>query len=109
MENEKQAPIFSEGLTFRLPSEKAPDFILLQMAVKSHKFFQWCQANQDEKGWVNLTVKRSKNGTVYADLDTWKPTPKPTVDDETGEKIPDNLISPDPTTGEVIDLENIPF
>ena len=46
MENKKET-IFTDGLVFRMPSEKAPDFILLQMAVKAHKFFQWCQEHQE--------------------------------------------------------------
>ena len=64
---EKKETIFTDGLVFRMPSEKAPDFILLSMAVKAHKFFQWCQEHQDERGWVNITIKRSQKGTIYAD------------------------------------------
>lgn len=70
---EKPAPIFVEGISIREPSPKAPDFILLQQSFKAHDFFKWCQDHQDEKGWVNITLKRSKKGSIYGELDTWKP------------------------------------
>lgn len=84
MENEKQAPVFTDGLMFRLPSSKAPDFILLQMSVKPHNFFKWCQDNMIEgnNGWVNVAIKKARNGTVYADLDTFVPKPKETPESE---------------------------
>jgi len=27
-----------------------------------------------KEGWVNIQVKRSKGGKLYAELDTWQPT-----------------------------------
>lgn len=114
MENEKKAPIFSEGLTFRMPSDKAPDFILLQMAVQGNKFFKWCQDHQDERGWVNLTIKRSKNNTVYADLDTWKPKQEEAPQRELTEQDKINIKSAESvgqtlTDEELDSLANIPF
>ncbi len=72
-EQEKTPPVFVDGLNIKLPSEKAPTWILLQMGFNAHKFFQWCQEHQDDKGWVNITIKKSQKGSIYGELDTWKP------------------------------------
>jgi len=112
---EKKETIFTDGLVFRMPSEKAPDFILLSMAVKAHKFFQWCQEHQDERGWVNITIKRSQKGTIYADLDTWKPEKKTdyeTQADKQFEQVAQTLTDEQKanmTVDEVADLSDVPF
>lgn len=81
METQKPAPIFVDGVNIKFPSEKAPTWVLLQMGFNAAKFFRWCQDHQDGKGWVNITVKKSQKGTVYAELDTWKPQAQPTLAD----------------------------
>lgn len=84
--DEKKEVIFASGIYFKMPKVDTPDFILLDVSIKAHDFFLWCQSHQDSKGCVNITIKRSKSGVVYADLNTWKPTVK---DSETGEVVPD--------------------
>lgn len=69
----KPEKVFVEGMNVKLPSDKAPEFILLQMGFNATKFFRWCQEHQDDKGWVNVTIKKSTKGNIYAELDTWKP------------------------------------
>lgn len=112
METEKQ---FVPGVFIKLPPDAAPSFILLNMAFKPHEFFTWCQDRMDEKGWVNIQVKKSQKGTIYAELDTWKP--KKIVDTDTGEVLPPEL-QPRTLTDEqkatmtveqVADLSDIPF
>lgn len=101
-EQEKTPPVFVDGLNIKLPSEKAPAWILLQMGFNAQKFFRWCQDHMDDKGWVNITVKKSQKGVIYGELDTWKPNkesvePSPiTLDD----------LNPMDTTQSV---EDIPF
>lgn len=85
------------------------------MAVKAHKFFQWCQEHQDERGWVNITIKRSQKGTIYADLDTWKPEKKTdyeTQADKQFEQVAQTLTDEQKanmTVDEVADLSDVPF
>lgn len=114
---EKKETIFTDGLVIRMPSEKAPDYILLKVAVKAHKFFQWCQNHQDEKGWVNITIKRSQKGTIYADLDTWKPEKKDEYESQAdkqfeqiaSQEVDTSRVSHDPETNQDIALDDIPF
>lgn len=63
---------FVDGLFVKLPNDKAPDFVLLDMSV-NNKFMAWAMDNMDEKGWVNIQIKRSKTGSIYGELNTWKP------------------------------------
>lgn len=106
---EKKETIFTDGLVFRMPSEKAPDFILLQMAVNSTKFFRWCQEHQDERGWVNITIKRSQKGTVYADLDTWKPQKKEDYETRTDKEFEQFAAQLTQEQSDAGDLSAIPF
>jgi len=84
--DEKKEVIFASGIYFKMPKVDTPDFVLLDASIKAHDLFLWCQSHQDNKGWVNITIKRSKSGVVYADLNNWKPTVK---DSDTGEVVPD--------------------
>lgn len=77
MEPEKVEKQFAQGVFIKMPPDAAPNFILLNMSFKPHEFFTWCQDRMDEKGWVNIQVKKSQKGTIYAELDTWKPTTTP--------------------------------
>lgn len=66
--------IFAEGLFYNLPSDKAPDFIKANISIAPEKFIEWLQQQTaNDKGYVKLTVKESKNGKVYVALDTWQP------------------------------------
>ena len=76
MENTKN---FADGLRFSLPSEKAPEWVKGQISVNVAKFLPWAEANQDERGWLNIDIKLSKNNSLYCELNTWKK-------DKTGQK-----------------------
>lgn len=74
MEQDKTEKVFLDGISFEYPSDKAPDFILLKGAISGQKLFRFCQEHQNERGFINFEVKRSKNtGKLYAELNTWKP------------------------------------
>jgi hypothetical protein len=34
----------------------------------------------DKKGWINMSVKQSKKGTYYMELDTFEPKPQKEVE-----------------------------
>lgn len=117
-------PIFTNGLVAQMPNPKLPDNWLIDLNIKPHDFFKWCQDNMqfaDSNGWIKVNIKKSKTkGTIYGELNQFKPTPKAVVDTETGEVIPDVLPEPtpevdtthktlDPETGQETSLEDIPF
>lgn len=105
---------FTKGLFIKMPNDKAPDFILLDMSVKPHEFFQWCQDHVDTKGWVNLQIKRSKDGSkIYGQLNSWKPTVKPSSELEGKDKInqvtAEKIFSTGLTDEELENMGAIPF
>ena len=63
-------------------NEKAPEFVVCSLSVKTDEFIQFLRENTNDKGYVNLQVLKSRDkGTLYAVLDTFEPksieTPKP--------------------------------
>lgn len=74
---ENTDPIFTEGLYLNKVSDNAPSFIVANVSVHLEKAIAWMQANKhlaDEKGYIRLTGKESKQGKRYFQVDTWKPT-----------------------------------
>ena len=65
--------IYAKGL-FAKRNEKAPEFVICGLSVKTDDFTQFLKENTNEKGYVNLQVLKSKEkGTLYAVLDTFEP------------------------------------
>ena len=65
--------IYAKGL-FAKRNEKAPEFVICGLSVKTDDFIQFLKENTNEKGYVNLQVRKSKDkGTLYAVLDTFEP------------------------------------
>ena len=59
---------------FAKRNEKAPEFVICSLSVKTDDFTQFLKENTNEKGYVNLQVLRSKDkGTLYAVVDTFEP------------------------------------
>lgn len=118
MENNKQEMIFADGMNFKQRHEKAPETVRGSVYFKASKFIEFLKKHEDEKGFVNTKMMKSKkDGSIYFILDTWKPAKKELVDEETGEKIPD-LTPPRTltdeqkskmTVDEVADLSDVPF
>jgi hypothetical protein len=54
-----------------------PDYILGKGSLHLEKLMTWIDTHKnlaDEKGYINYTIKRSKEkGTRYVEVDTWKP------------------------------------
>lgn len=68
--------IFTEGIYLNTVSDKAPDFIKANVSIHIEKAIAWLNANKhlaDEKGYIKLTGKESKQGKRYFQVDTWKP------------------------------------
>ena len=95
--------IFAEGIRFERPNENAPDFVKGKISVNLADFTAWATKNVNERGWINLDLKKSKEkGTLYLELNTYKKAKTPedevkeheaeinkkVVNPETGEEIP---------------------
>ena len=64
---------YAKGL-FAKRNEKAPDFVVCNISIKTDEFDKFVKENTNEKGYVNLQVRKSKEkGTLYAVVDTFEP------------------------------------
>jgi len=64
---------YAKGL-FVKRNEKAPEFVMCKLSIKTDDFIQFLHENTNEKGYVNLQVLKGKNkGTFYAVVDTFIP------------------------------------
>ena len=64
--------VFADGIYFDR-NDNAPDFVIGKISIQIGKALPFLQENANEKGYVNLQVKRSKGGKLYVELDTWQP------------------------------------
>lgn len=63
---------FIDGITVKQPHEKAPDFVIADLAIQADKLIDWLQKNKNERGYVNGTIKRSQKGTLYVEKNTYQ-------------------------------------
>ena len=61
---------FIDGLTFKAPHPKGPDFVKAQGGMRREALIAWLQQQQGE--WVNFDVKESKGGKWYAAVNDYK-------------------------------------
>lgn len=45
---------------------------ILKLSINTSYFIPFLQANENEKGWVNLEVCTGRNGNQYVRLNTYK-------------------------------------
>lgn len=64
--------IFIKGMSFKKPSEKAPEFIKGNISFKVDDFIAFAQANKTESGWLNVDLMKSREGKLYLCLNTYK-------------------------------------
>lgn len=95
---EQKEKIFVDGMRFEKPNEGLPDFIKGKISIKVAELIPFLEKHQSNAGWVNIDLKKSQKGTLYLELNTWKP--KNNVEQEREPTI-------DPVTG--VDTNNIPF
>ncbi len=60
---------FPQGIIAKR-NEKAPDFVLCNLSFKVDEFIDYLKENESN-WWVNLDVKRSKQGKIYTDKNDW--------------------------------------
>lgn len=98
---EKQI-IFADGLMWKDPHEKAPAWVKGDISINVSKFKSFLDDNIghiSEKGWMKIVMKESKSGSIYFELDTWKPTQPST----------DTFTSPSEDYPDGIDMNNLKF
>lgn len=64
--------IFAQGFRFNRPHEKAPDFIKGSISIKADEAIEFIKKHQNEKGWLNIDLKKSQSGTLYLELNTFQ-------------------------------------
>lgn len=71
-----------EGIRFFPKHDKAPDFVLGTMVVTMNDLFAFCKANEsllteyNGKKQIKLQILKSKQGKLYAAVDTYKAAEK---------------------------------
>jgi hypothetical protein len=54
-------------------NEKSPEWVLTSVSVEVESFKKWLDENKNGKGWVNLDLKKTKDGRYYLDHNDYKP------------------------------------
>ena len=62
--------VFAKGFSFKR-NDNAPEFVVGKISLKADEAIQFIKDNSFE-GWVNLDVKKSKDGKYYIELDNFK-------------------------------------
>jgi hypothetical protein len=57
-----------------------------KMSIKVSVFARFVKENKDND-WLNIEIKKSKGGKMYACLDTWKPEKKTETDKEIDDEL----------------------
>jgi len=62
---------FPKGLMVKAKHENAPEYVLCKLSIRREELIEWLQGKDGD--WINLDVKESKGGKLYAAVDAWKP------------------------------------
>jgi hypothetical protein len=65
--------VFADGMICKKPHQNAPDFVKATVSFKMKEFVEWGRLHHNE-GWVNVQIKESRGGKLYASLDTFTPS-----------------------------------
>lgn len=107
---EKQEKVFVNGFISKEVNDNAPEFILGNASVKIDDLIAFLNDNRKYavNGWLNWTIKRSKDGKRYTELDLYQFNKFQEGKKEPGRVATDTKTSPG-YDGEVIDTADIPF
>lgn len=64
--------IFVNGLVFKRPNEKAPDFVKGHISINLNSFKDFLKQYGTGE-WINIDMLNSKKNKIYFTLNTWKP------------------------------------
>lgn len=62
---------FLDGIIVKNPNSNAPDFVIGSLSFNVDKFTASLR-EKENKGWVNAQIKRSRDGKLYVELDTYQ-------------------------------------
>lgn len=80
--SEQRETVFVNGLIFKKPHEKAPDFVKGHLSIKADELTTFIAEHKDAKGWLNIDMKKSREGKIYFQLNTFTPAEKPADDND---------------------------
>ena len=63
---------FPKGMFFKLPNDKAPDFVKGKFLIHVKDAVEYLQTV--DKEWLSLDAKVSKDKKPYLSIDKWEPT-----------------------------------
>lgn len=77
---EKQEKQFAKGFIFKR-NDNAPEWAIGKLSIKAQEAIQFIN-EKNNGGWLNLEIKKSKEGKFYIELDTYEAKPKVEVKEE---------------------------
>ena len=64
---------YPKGIWFNQPHPNAPDFVIGKISIKRQDFLEWLdKQNVNEKGYIYLDVKESREGEPYCEVNDFK-------------------------------------
>lgn len=72
MDTEKKEKVFAKGIYFDKPKEGSPDFVKGKISVKVDDFIAFAKEHEKKSGYINLDLKKSKEGKLYLELNSWE-------------------------------------
>ena len=82
--------VFVDGMIFKKVNENAPEWIKLKLSIKRTELINWLQNQSSD--WIDIDIKESKAGKLYAAINNWKPEYKE-IKEKT--EVSDTLMQPD--------------
>jgi hypothetical protein len=65
---------FVNGVFLWPVHKNAPKFVKLDISFRAVDFVEFLNKNVDEKGYMRVTVKESKDGRLYCELNNYEAT-----------------------------------
>lgn len=84
--------IFADGIRFDKPRDGAPEFVRGRISIQADQAIPFIEKYKNEKGWVNLDLKKSVSGVLYLELNTFS-----------------KKVAGEPVNNEEITSQDIPF
>lgn len=84
---------FIDGMFAEKPHPNAPKWIKLRISINVQKFCSFAKEHMNEKGYMNIDLNKSKDGTkYYATLNNYKKSNEKKEVDESSQEIDANDI-----------------
>jgi len=64
--------VFVDGMSFKKPREGAPEFVKGNISIKVDAFTDWLALHGQGKEWLNIDLKKSREGKLYLSLNTYE-------------------------------------